>query len=173
MATAFGSLRDTPTSVGVFARSSRSGGFTLVELVIVVILLAVLSAVALPRLFSASAFDARGYHDELLSAARYAQKLAVASRCSVRLSIAAGGGYSLNHATPCGSGTYTTAVTRPDRTGDFAGTPPAGVSVTSGTGNVVFASDGSADTDRTVRVEAASFAAEFRIHAATGLVQPL
>lgn len=55
-------------------------GFTLVELIIVMVLMGVLAVVAAPRIFNTSDFYARGFHDETLALLRYAQKTAVAQR---------------------------------------------------------------------------------------------
>lgn len=55
-------------------------GFTLVELVGVLVVTAVLAIVALPRLYNLSAFDARAFRDEVASSLRYAQKTAIAHR---------------------------------------------------------------------------------------------
>jgi len=55
-------------------------GFTLVELIIVIVLLGVLAVFAAPRMFNSADFYARGFHDETLAMLRYAQKAAVAQR---------------------------------------------------------------------------------------------
>jgi len=74
-------------------------GYTVIELVLVIALLAILGAVAAPRFFDNTAFDERAYLDELASSLRYAQKVAVASGCRVRADITATA-YSLTQQTP-------------------------------------------------------------------------
>jgi len=65
-----------------------AGGFTLVELLAVLVVLGVLAVVLLPRL-DTKAFDARGFHDEALALLRYAQKTAVAQRRNVCVALTA------------------------------------------------------------------------------------
>lgn len=77
----------------------RLGGYTVIELLLVIVLLAILSAVAGPRFFDNTTFDERAYADELASSLRYAQKVAVASGCQVRADIAAAS-YSLTQQSP-------------------------------------------------------------------------
>ncbi|MCP5093301.1 MAG: prepilin-type N-terminal cleavage/methylation domain-containing protein [Gammaproteobacteria bacterium] len=77
----------------------RRGGYTIVELVLVIVILAVLGALAGPRFFDNAAIDERAYADELAGSLRYAQKVAVASGCRVRAEIAAGS-YALTQQSP-------------------------------------------------------------------------
>jgi MSHA pilin protein MshC len=67
-------------------------GFTLGELVIVMVLVGILAAVAVPRLFSKSEFAARSARDFVGSSLRYAQKSAIAMRRNVCVAV---GGSSL------------------------------------------------------------------------------
>jgi MSHA pilin protein MshC len=66
---------------------TRPSGFTLVELIGILIIIGVLAVVAVPRLFDRPAFDARAFSDQTQAMLRYAQKLAIArnNRVHVRL----------------------------------------------------------------------------------------
>lgn len=78
-------------------------GFTIVELIMVIVILGIISAVALPRFFDRKSFDERFYFEEVLSSVRYAQKLAVASGCSIKVLVDSDG-YRLTYAKDCGVG---------------------------------------------------------------------
>ena len=58
----------------------RESGFTLVELVAVMVITGIIASIAAPRFIGVDAFDARGSYGTLVSALRYAQKTAIAQR---------------------------------------------------------------------------------------------
>jgi MSHA pilin protein MshC len=98
-----------------------------VELIVVIVLLGTLAVVAIPRFFDLQIFQQRGFHDETVSAVRYAQKLAVAGGCDVQVMLGAGG-YALMQRSSCDTGSpFILAVPQPAGSGNFAATPPNGV----------------------------------------------
>ena len=70
-------------------RPPRSNGFTLVELVIVIVLMGVLGAVAASRMLTPQGFASRGFYDEAQAVVRFAQKTAIAWRRTILVCVSA------------------------------------------------------------------------------------
>ena len=66
-------------------------GFTLTELVTVLVILGIIAAFTAPRFFDRTVFDELGFYQELVAALRYGSKIAVGSGCPVQVSISASG----------------------------------------------------------------------------------
>ncbi len=63
-------------------RRAGASGFSLVELVTIMVVLGILAAFAIPRLVDRTGFESRGVYDHAQSIVRYAQKIAIAQRQS-------------------------------------------------------------------------------------------
>lgn len=58
-------------------------GFTLIEVVVVMIIVGILAIVIIPKWSGSSGFDERAFRDRVVAGLRYAQKSAIASRRTV------------------------------------------------------------------------------------------
>ena len=58
-------------------------GFTMIELVAVMVIVGILAVVAAPRFFDHNVFDSRGFYDQVITSLRYAQKAAIAQHRNV------------------------------------------------------------------------------------------
>lgn len=115
-------------------------GFTLGELVIVLVITGILAAVAIPRLFDKSGFAARGARDFVASALRYAQKSAVAMRRNVCVTVGTTS-VTMTYATTAGSGVACSGaatITNPATNLPYASTVYEQGATASGTTSLVF-----------------------------------
>lgn len=116
--------------------SGATAGFTLVELVVVIMIIGILGAIAMPRFFGSRVFAERGYYEELVAAIKFAQKTAVASGCPVRV-VLLSGSYQADQQAPLGGrcdpsdASWATPVMLLDGQ-PLAGTAPSGVAAAPG-----------------------------------------
>jgi len=112
--------------------SLPQAGFTLTEVVAVLVIIGLLAAVLAPRFFSASPYRELGFSQASLAAVNFAQRLAMASGCDIRVQFDAGG-YRLDrfNTSDCKAlaGASLVPVPRPGSSAPFSEAPPEGVSV--------------------------------------------
>ncbi|GAA5179891.1 hypothetical protein GCM10025771_23120 [Niveibacterium umoris] len=107
---------------------SRSAGFTLAELIAVLVIVGILAAVAMPRFAARSGFDAFGYGETLRRGLRLAQKAAIAKRRTTCVSQTATT-LTLSFASAAGSGSCDTPLLDPATGAAFSESVPSGLGV--------------------------------------------
>lgn len=91
-------------------------GFTLVELIVVIIVISILAAFVVPRWSGGTGFEERGLRDQMAAALRYAQKSAIAARRTVcvNTSVANAVSFRISSAYPAANCDAGTALSGPD-----------------------------------------------------------
>ncbi len=100
--------------------ASSVRGFTLVELIMVIVILGVLAVYAAPRMFNNNNFYTRGFHDETLAYLRYAQKTAIGQRRTVCVAFTSSSSLTLSIASAAATTNCATAGTLTGPKGDTA-----------------------------------------------------
>jgi MSHA pilin protein MshC len=144
------------------SRQMRERGFTLIELIMVIVIMGVLAVFAAPRIFNTSDFTQRGFHDETLSLLRYAQKTAIAQRRVVCVALnPTGVTMTMDKSTPP-DGTCDSAPTLPN-------TPKGGSGLAPSVAAFKFTGLGSTDQSSNVTMTITN-AESITVEAATGYV---
>jgi len=119
------------------SRFSLQRGFTLVELIMVIVMLGVLSIYVAPQLGGTSAMAVRGFHDETMAYLRFAQKTAIAQRRTTCI-VWTGNSMTLTIAETAGSNSCTASLSGPKGEIPASVTARSGVTYTSTPGDFNF-----------------------------------
>lgn len=99
-------------------------GFTMVELILVIVVAGILASVAVPRMLGRTGFDTRGFADQLAATVRFAQKLAVAQHTDVHVRLTA------SDVTLCYDAACATLAPGPGGEKPYTVNAPSGVAIT-------------------------------------------
>lgn len=156
--------------------TAKHTGFTLTEVIVVMIVMGILSAVALPRIMDNRAFISAAFYADVVSALRYAQKSAVSHRrlvcatftaTAVTLSIAAA-----NPASACGAALPSpdgAAYQSKDGSIQASGYPAGGVLYFQPSGTIT--RDGAGATVYSGNIAITSQGVSIKVEGATGYVE--
>ena len=155
----------------IVVKDFHNSGFSLIELISVIVLLGILGIVALGRFTDQNLFVARGFFDDTVTAVRFAQKLAISSGCDVRV-ITTANSYQLRQSTTCTADNFSNPVASPaNRSNNYQSTNiPPGFTLTAG--SITFDARGQregATSDFSLSDGSTTYS--FRVHASTGLVE--
>lgn len=81
----------------------KPSGFTLIELIMVIVILGILSASIAPKFAGKSTYAEHAFFSDTLNAIRYAQKLAVTTGCNVKFSVSSNSYTISRRGTPASS----------------------------------------------------------------------
>jgi len=144
-------------------------GFTLVEMVVVIVIVGVLALAVIPRFVGRVGFDARGFFDETQAMLRYGQKVAVAQHTNVFVRLNAG------TVELCYDAGCATRVLNPADQAAFTKTAPSGVNIVSSAAAFSFSALGKPNPDAAVTLTITAAGEPVRtitIERETGYVHP-
>lgn len=120
----------------------KTAGFTLIELIMVMIIVGVVASFAATRLFSSKPFEDRGFFDTTQAAVRYAQKLAISSSCDTQIQFNASS-FTIVMRDSCTTGNFVSDVAHPGSgASTYTESYPSGVSITTNPATFYFNSMG-------------------------------
>ena len=160
----------------IVVNNNHNSGFSLVELITVIVLLGILGIVALGRFGSSDAIVARAFFDDTLTAVRFAQKFAISSGCEVQVNIAVNNYQLFQRQVDCITGGFTRSVPNPSNRGNDYQNPsniPDGYTITGGL--ITFNARGERTESAPVRftMTDGSTAYAFEVRESTGLVEEI
>src|SRR5262245_10571169 len=104
-------------------RSRRASGISLVEIVVTLSIVGILALIAVPRFLGTDAFRSRGFYDQATETVRYAQKISVAWREQVCVTVSAAA------ITATGGAGCATQLLHPVSGAPLTATAPSGVTL--------------------------------------------
>lgn len=152
--------------------SLHQSGYTLVELVMTMVIVAVLAVVVAPRFADNDAFQSRGFADQVQAALRHAQKIAIAQHRFVCVAFGASS-VTLTYDSTAPSTSHTTAtcpgsnITGPTGQSPYTVTAPSGVTLSDGT-NFNFDAQGKPSAAQNISVS--GYGTSITVEAGTGYV---
>lgn len=162
-------------------------GFSLVELVVILVVAGILAAVATARFVGRGGFESRGYADQAITVVRNAQKTAIAQRRNVIVVISADR-IAVCYVAACGAGQRVPAALGLNRAGTpaaanclndadwlCAGRPEGVTPITTTAATITFDALGRPDTTATITisgVEAGDLTRQIIVEPETGYVRP-
>ncbi len=143
---------------------SKNRGFTMVELITVIIIVGILAVAAAPRFFDQNTFESRGFYDQVISTLRYAQKAAIAQHRFVCVAITGNNTITLTQGTAntCGG-----ALGSPDGHAAYIVNAPNGVTVS----NAGFFFDALGRPSAAQSITVNGYATAITVEAETGYVR--
>jgi len=154
----------------------KSGGFTLIEMIVTLVLVGVMAAFAIPRFVGQDAFESRGFFAEMTNGLRYARQQAIAQRRQMCVALSTGG-LTITRAQAAGGACDGTALPSPVSGDDYSLAPRAGVTI-AGAGTtalpatVVFNPLGQPDVGVSLRISG-DIARCLRVESETGYVHQI